>query len=122
MVPMLEAFDAADPSSPCPRRNTTTVAPQALALMNDAFVIEQAARFAERLLREAGSSPPRQVERAFLLALGRPPSPAERAQALAFLDHQRNALAADSAADPWRSALTDFCQALFNLNEFAYLD
>ena len=124
LVPMLEAFDAADPSSVCPKRNTTTVAPQALAMLNNGFVREQAAHFAARVRREAGASPPAQVERAFRLALGRPPSPAERARSLAFMDRQRRYLQpvkAAPAADTG-DALADLCHALFNLSEFVYVD
>ncbi|MBW3623753.1 MAG: DUF1553 domain-containing protein [Armatimonadetes bacterium] len=121
LVPMLEAFDQADPTSVCPQRNRTTVAPQALAMMNNAFIREQAAHFAERVRKEAGESPPAQVERAFMLALGRLPAPAERAKSLAFVERQQRHLG-DSKTDPSREALADLCHALFNLSEFIYLD
>ena len=53
--------------------------------MNNRFVILQAERFAERLRREAGATAAAQVERAFRLALGRPPDAVERKQSMAFV-------------------------------------
>src|SRR5262249_26238398 len=52
-LPELEVLDGADNAEPCPRRSTTTTAPQALTLLNSSFFHEQAAVFAERLVREA---------------------------------------------------------------------
>ena len=126
-LPMLEAFDAADPNAVCPRRNVTTVAPQALALMNDPFVREEAAQFAERTRKEAGGNPAARIDRAFHLAFGRAPSSAELARAAAFLDRQRARIAKEKpttrpAGAPADLAMVDFCQALFAANEFVYVD
>jgi hypothetical protein len=93
-VPFFEVNDAPAPSASCGRRARTTVAPQALTLLNDPLVRDCARAFAAR----AGSP-----ERAFTLALGRPPSPEE--------------LRAASALD-----LVDLCHVLFTLNEFCYVD
>jgi hypothetical protein len=81
------------------------VAPQALLLMNNAFVLVQAKKFAERLAGEAGATIGARVDRAFLVALSRPPEKAEREKAIAFV--RQDGLAA-------------FCHVLFNLNEFVY--
>ena len=105
--PMFEAFDQPDMAGHCSRRADSTVAPQALLLMNNAEVLLQAKFFAQRLTQEAGPDPEAQVTLAFVLALARPPSTAEKRQALAFLQ-----------ASP--TGLVDFCQTLFNLNEFVY--
>src|SRR5204863_8223042 len=78
--PMFEAYDQPNLVNTCDRRNRSTIAPQALLLMNNNLVILQAKHFAERLVKEAGGSVELQVDRAFRLALGRPPSPGERAQ------------------------------------------
>ena len=48
-LPMLETFDAPDSSLSCSRRDVTNVAPQALALMNNEFVLARAQEFADRL-------------------------------------------------------------------------
>jgi hypothetical protein len=76
--------------------------------MNNAFVLMEADRFAERLRKEAGADPVEQVDLAFQLALSRKAKPDERDEAVAFLRSGG-------------STLTDFCQIIFNLNEFAFI-
>jgi hypothetical protein len=110
-MPLFETFDMPDPAVSCERRNVTTVAPQALAPMNNEFLLQQAGRFAERLRKESGSEPTSWIERGFWLALGRAPTNAEKNDASALFAH-------DSSAE----ALTRFCLVLFNLNEFLYVD
>jgi hypothetical protein len=107
-LPMLEVFDKPDSVSSCARRNRSTIAPQALILMNNAFVRMEAEKFAERLKADAGSSAEAQVKRAFELALSRPPSHAELERSIAFVQ-------------AGSGGLVDFCHALFNLNEFVYV-
>jgi hypothetical protein len=105
-LPMLEVFDKPDSVGSCARRNRSTIAPQALILMNNSFVLMEAKKFAERLRKEAGADPNEQVDLAFQLALGRKPAANEQQQSVAFL----------------RSGeLTDFAQVMFNLNEFAFI-
>src|SRR5262249_22087114 len=74
--PLLEAFDAADPSLSTPRRTVTVTPQQALALWNGRFALRQCEHLAERLGREAPDLPSR-LERACRLAWGRPPEPGE---------------------------------------------
>ena len=69
--PLFEAFDQPNLMNSTDRRNRSTVAPQALLLMNNAFVIVQSKKFAERLRREAGADTAAQVDRAFLRRAGR---------------------------------------------------
>jgi hypothetical protein len=122
--PLLQAFDAPDAQQCTGRRDVTTVTPQALALLNDPFVRARAGDFANRLLKEAGDKPARSVERAYRLALGRPPTDGEVTAGVEFLARQtRDRTARDpKAADARRLALTDYCQVLFGLNEFIYVD
>jgi hypothetical protein len=123
--PLMQAFDAPDAQVTCTRRMNTTVAPQALALLNDPFVRLRAKEFADRL-QEMGDEPASQVRRAFVLALGREPSPEELADSAAFLASQTDARARRSPPSPreiaQRAALADFCQMIFALNEFIYID
>ena len=105
--PMFEAFDQPDMVGHCSRRASSTVAPQALLLMNNAEILLQAKFFAQRVIHEAGHKPAAQVERAFQLALGRTPRGSERERAVAFIEQNP-------------TGLVDFCQTLFNLNEFVY--
>ncbi|MBM3814037.1 MAG: DUF1553 domain-containing protein [Acidimicrobiia bacterium] len=106
--PMFESFDQPDLITSCSRRNSSTTAPQALLLMNNAMVRLHAGKFAERLRREAGDEPAAQVLRAFTLALARSPSPAELSDSVAYVKSHPQGLA-------------DFCHAIFNLNEFVYM-
>jgi Protein of unknown function (DUF1553)/Protein of unknown function (DUF1549)/Concanavalin A-like lectin/glucanases superfamily len=75
--PLLEAFDCPDPSTKTPRRAVTTTPLQALALMNNSFVLRQARCFGDRVRKETGDDPESQVRRAYLLAFGRPPTKVE---------------------------------------------
>jgi hypothetical protein len=107
-LPMLDVFDKPDSVSSCARRNRSTIAPQALILMNNAFVLMEAEKFAERLKTEAGSDPAKQVDLAFQLTLSRKPEPTELRASLAFLKDGEQ-------------SLLDFSQAMLNLNEFVYI-
>jgi hypothetical protein len=99
----------------------TTVAPQALMLLNEGFVQQQASRFAERLRREAGENELAQVKRAFALAVQRNPSKRELTAALEMLAEQRK-FAGGNAKEANEVALRNFCVALLNLNEVIYVD
>jgi len=121
LFPFLQVFDASDAIGSCTRRNPTTVAPQALTLLNDPFVREQARAFAARLSPLASRDA--RVRTAFDLALGRDPSPEETAGALRFIERQANDSPAASGREAAEAnALTDFCQGLMALNEFCYID
>src|SRR5262249_51613961 len=76
--PFLESLDCADPNINTPVRNTTLTALQALALLNDPFMVRQAEHFAERL-KKISDDPDKQIDAAYRLALGRLPKAEERA-------------------------------------------
>jgi hypothetical protein len=121
-VPLLEAFDFASPDKSIAARVTTTIAPQALILCNSAFLEEQSAAFADRLLRECGPDPGRCIDRAFRLALGRLPSEKERQLARGYLERSPAALPNGASAVGERQALAGLCKLVLNLNEFVYVD
>jgi len=104
--PFLECLDAADPNTSTPVRNETITALQALALLNDPFMMEQAKRFASRL-EVRSSRPAAQVDAAFRLAFSRDPDPEERAALVSYINSQGAAAA---------------CRMIFNLNEFMFVD
>jgi mono/diheme cytochrome c family protein len=79
--PFLEVFNQPGPDSPCELRESSTVTPQAFALMNGESTRARALAFALRLLRETNSND-EAIERAFRLAFGRAPTDAERAACL----------------------------------------
>jgi len=99
-------FDIPDAGQVCPERARSTTALQALNLFNSGFVLEQAQRFAVRLMHDAGNDPRAQIERAFHLSFGRAPEPEERAAALALVGEH---------------GLPALCRALFNANELAFV-
>lgn len=112
-LPILQTFDAPEAVTACSQRTVSTVAPQALALLNDPFVREQAERLASRVRREAGELPARQVDRLYRLALGRPPRATEQDACLRFLAR---------GGSPAGASLADLCQSMMGLNEFIYVD
>jgi len=120
MLPFVEAFDGAAMNTPCPQRAVTTVAPQALMLMNGEFGRSAARAFADRVIREAGTDCGDRVARAFRLAFVRAPRPEEARQALDFLDGQTRRYG--GAADAERAAFVELCHVLLNANEFLYID
>jgi hypothetical protein len=105
---LFEAFDFADPSMVTGRRTVSTVAPQALFLMNHAFVLEQARLAARRLLAEPDLDDASRIIRAYRLALARPPTDRERQIALEFV--------AEHHEDAWATLF----QALFASIDFRY--
>lgn len=110
-APFLETFDLPENSVSCGRREESTVAPQAFALLNDPEVVRLADAFAERIRAEvdveASLASDAWIHRAYELALQRPPSPEEHAACSQFLKAH---------------SLPALTRALFNLNEFIYVD
>src|SRR5262249_34577932 len=106
LTPMLLAFDFPTPSTTIGRRNVANVPAQALTLLNDPFVLDQARRWADRALSGRGSASGR-IDALYETAFGRPPSAGERSEALAFLGGR--------ADDP--AAWAELCHVLFNVKE-----
>ena len=105
-LPFMAVFDAPDEQLSCPRREQSTHAPQALEMLNGALSNQLAEAFAERLTKDAKTDSAR-VDRAWKLALGRLPTPKERAFAIRFL-----------ADGPLKELALD----VFNLNAFLYVN
>jgi hypothetical protein len=122
LVPVLMLFDFPEPNVSVGGRVSTTIAPQALAMMNSPQVRSYARHFAERLKPEATNSLPGAINSAYQLALGRKPDTSELKDAAKFIGKQTESYnaAGKSAADDL--ALADFCQVLFGLNEFIYIE
>jgi hypothetical protein len=124
ILPMLQVFDLPDPVISCGRRHQSTVAPQALSLLNSSFGVRMARAFAARVVKEAGADPTKQVDRAFRLALSRQPDQDEEKKLVAMLRHHRELHQRQdkSTVSPEQAALVDLCRVLLNLNEFMYID
>ena len=122
-LPFVDVFDGPPMNQTCPARPETTVAPQALALLNGEFAREAARHLAERVRHEAGEDVERRIGRAFRLTFTRAPSASELAAAKAFLASQAEVRRSTGSADrAGAAAFDDFCHVLLNANEFIYID
>jgi hypothetical protein len=123
---MLEAFDGATAVPNCEARSFSTVATQALLLMNNKQVLEQAGFFAERVRRDAGSDVKAQVACAWRLAYAAEPTASEVEAAASFLARQTAHFVGQKRApadpEPALQALASLCQALMGSNRFLYVD
>jgi hypothetical protein len=109
-------FDAADPESSVERRTISTVAPQALFLLNDPFVLEQTKTLTRRLLEERAINDGERIEKAYVLLYGRLPAEEEKAVGAKLLNRFIDrGLKGDAA---WEA----YCQVLLCANEFIYVD
>ena len=99
LPPLLVAFDMPVPFQAMGRRTVTNVPAQALALMNDPFVAEQATLWARRTLADATLTPEARIDGMYRRAFARPPTAEERAAALDFLAAQAGRHGADFAAN-----------------------
>jgi hypothetical protein len=117
LSPMMLAFDSPIPFTSMGRRNVSNVPAQALILMNDPFIVEQAKLLAKKLAPIA--NPTERVRQMYLAAFSRPPTPEEIADANTFLTEQR---ALHAAKDADERAWADFAHVIFNVKEFIYLN
>jgi hypothetical protein len=130
LYPMFAAFDPPEVMTSCPRRLQTVGPTQALTLLNSPVASAQAAALARRLCMECGDDSEKRIERAWRLAFSRPVTKEESRRALAFLRERTSALASSAKTttteptppSPEVAALTELCLALFNANEFIYVD
>ncbi|MEQ9070741.1 MAG: DUF1553 domain-containing protein, partial [Gimesia chilikensis] len=105
--PLLETFDCPDPSTTTPDRASTTTPLQALALMNDSFVLRMSDRLAARVKQRSGDDTGQQVIELFELVYQRPPRPEEAAVSREFVSQH---------------GLSALCRVLLNSNEFLYVN
>ncbi len=99
-------FDCPDAGQITPKRSRSTTPLQALALLNNPFLLQQSEFLAERIERETGTDKTAQTRRAFESIFGRAPSPDESKAAQSLVE---------------TSGLVALCRALFNANEFLYV-
>ena len=103
---LLAEFDCPDTSLPAPKRISTTSPLQALSLLNNQFVLDQAAALAHRVEAHSGTEIQRQIEQAWRLTFGRAPTPEEEQRAVGFVSEH---------------GLGTLGRALLNSNEFVYV-
>jgi hypothetical protein len=121
--PMMRAFDTPVPHSTVGRRTVSNVPAQSLMLLNDPFVVEQAKLWARRLLAAGDRSSQERIRRVYLETFGRPPLPAEQAEALAFLERHGAAYGASPAAAATDARVwADLCHVMWNVKEFVFIN
>jgi hypothetical protein len=113
----LEAFDAADPSMVTGRRNTSTVAPQALFMLNHPFVQEQAKAAAGRLMKEGPTDAAARTDLAYRWTLGRLPTEAEKNVILKYVNGY-SSTAKDAEQESWAQVF----HGLFASIDFRYVE
>jgi len=111
---VLDTFDFPIMSPNCESRPVTTVSLQSLMLMNDTFVLDQAAAVAGRVEREAPAGRVHRISRLWQLVYGKEPTAEETAQALVFL--RENADLGEA------KALASLAQVVINTNRFLYIE
>ena len=102
-----EAFDCPDGGQVCPKRTRSITALQALNLLNSHFMVQQADLFSQRLWQETSQNISDQVHYGFQLAYGRKPDPQELQKSVALVELH---------------GLPIFCRAIFNTNEFMFMN
>ena len=106
-IPFLETFDLPENTVSCARRDTSTVAPQALTLLNSSLTARASAALAERIRLQGGEDQAAQIKAVFSLVLQREPSEGELTSCMNFVQQR---------------SLLEFCRVALNLNEFIYID
>ncbi len=108
--PFFEAFDRPDTNASCPDRPVTTIAPQALSLLNGKIAQDSARALTHRILREAGPDRDSRLRLAYRLTLGR------------TLDGDETRIAREFFRSDDEAEWMAFSLALLNVNEFIYID
>ena len=132
--PLMAAFDFPDMHEACGCRTKTTIAPQALMLLNSGLIVNAAKQLASRSKDEAGSADPAaRIGRAWQITFGRSPSDHETQAAMKFTAAQQQIIAdsdttraGESVHTPTEAdieaAFVDLCHALLNANEFLFVE
>jgi hypothetical protein len=119
--PMFDVFDRPDANASCAQRSLTTTAPQSLNLFNSEFSLRLSESMATIVLNEADGNTELAIEQLFLRILGREPSSSETDSLEDFLNQYPHPTNGDDK-NQWDQAFTEISLALFNLNEFLYVD
>ncbi len=120
---MMLAFDVPIPSQPVGRRNVSNVPAQALILMNDPFVKQQAEAWAKQVLDNTQWTPKQRIGQMYEWAFARPPTNAELADALEFLQLQASVMGV--SAEGWKEnpvVWSDLAHTLWNVKEFVFIN
>ena len=111
------AFDTPSPFSTVGRHTVSNVPAQALILMNDPLVIEMAKLWADGILSNPPETTEQRLDRLYLAAFARHPTPPEISEAAAFLNDQ-GADRRENQNEAWKN----LCHVLFNVKEFVFIE
>jgi hypothetical protein len=115
--PLFDVFDQPDTNQSCARRNESTIAPQALTLLNSEFTLDRARSIAKRV-RESSDNGTKHLTECYVRCLSRTPTEDELELAAGFLTE----FASQESEATTIDGLTAFCLALLNSSEFLYVD
>ena len=121
LSPMLLAFDFPQPFSAIGRRNISNVPAQALSMMNNAFVVQQAGLWSKRVLSQADQTPEERISEMYVSAYGRPPRDVELKSALQFISSQSQQYAKETTTAGHPQAWADLAHVLLNVKEFIFI-
>ncbi|MBI1311516.1 DUF1553 domain-containing protein [bacterium] len=121
LSPMMQAFDTPIPFTTIGRRNASNVPAQALILMNDPFVIDQAQVLARRILKEVPDDANARIRRLYERCFSRLPTEMETQDAVSFLQGQATTLGENVDWQRDERVWADFCHVLFNVKEFVFI-
>ncbi|MCA9153220.1 MAG: DUF1553 domain-containing protein, partial [Planctomycetales bacterium] len=128
LSPMMLAFDTPIPFNAIGRRNVSNVPAQALILMNDPFVVDQARLWAKRMLADGSLTVEQRIERMYQEAFSRLPTSDEASAARSFLELQASSLGIAPANDGETDLRlrderlwADLAHVLFNSKEFVFI-
>jgi hypothetical protein len=118
LTPMFLAFDFPIPFSTTGKRSVSTVPAQALTMMNNPFVVEQARIWGKRVIEEKAAGNAERVTRMYQTAFSRPPSKTELAEALQFVETQDRQYGTKDDQRSWG----DLAHVLMNVKEFIFVN
>lgn len=117
MTPMLLAFDFPIPFTTIGRRTVSNVPAQALCLMNNQFVVQQADHWAKRLLASGDRPVEDRIREMYVSAFARTPTDEELSEGVEFIQTQSKLYPKEQSNMAW----TDFAHVLFNYKEFVFV-
>ncbi|MDP7206575.1 MAG: DUF1553 domain-containing protein, partial [Pirellulaceae bacterium] len=120
LIPMLQLFDWPDAMQGIGTRERSTVAPQALAMLNSPIIRDLATKFAGRVHPGENTPVAEAIDRAYRIALGRPATTEETTTMTEFIERQKTLRGDDPNAESL--AVRDFCHLVLCLNEFVYIE
>ena len=120
--PLFATFDRPAANCSCAIRVPSTTAIQSLLLMNSSITMDASERLASLCFNRHPVDQSSQTQEVYQRILSRNPDKQEQIDCLQFLSNQAKLLEQEKEPQPALAALTDLCRAMFNCNEFLYVD